>query len=407
MHNCEEKDERRMTPKVLRKICLQTGGYSTPGLNEIAYFHFKGFQRIEGLEEYTALKSLWLEGNGLMKIENLEPLQNLVCLFLQENLISTIENLSNIPSIRQLNLASNQVRQVKDGLWGLHNLETLNLSGNMLESYEDLLGLVEATGPDGVVVPVCQNVSVLDLSRNRIETPDIVKILNRLPNLKVLNLMNNPLTRSMSMYRKTVIHACPNLTYLDDRPVFDDERRAVTAYFRGGPEAELAERRLCLAEKRAEESAQFVSMRAFLHGKPRDECIALGNAERERYMRRFHETGEVDQFGRRQGSGEHTIADIAQGRPIWRREEVPIVSRAWLEKRVPVTIEYADDPFNMVGNDIDSSESTGDVPELEEVPLERLETCEEAKLVGAKEGVQPVIEVDKPECDSDNFSQPD
>lgn len=362
----EETDaagNRRMTPKALRKICVEKGGYATPELNDTVYFHYKGFSRIEGLDAYVGVKALWLEGNGFFKIENLEPLQNLVCLFLQENLISKIENLDKNPTIRQLNLATNQIRSVGDGLCKLVNLETLNLSNNMIETIDDLRGLVEAADPDtGELVPVCQNLSVLDLSKNRIEDPAIVTILQRLPNLKVLNLMNNKIVRTMERYRKTIIHACPKLTYLDDRPVFDDERRAVTAYFAGGPEAEIAERRLCLAEKRAEESAQFVSMRAFLNGTSREECIEIGNKERERYMRRFHETGEVDQYGRRNHAEEATVADPKYSYLIWSLDEVETISKESLKSRIMVPIKMLDVKA--------ASVKPGDVPELEEVTLD-------------------------------------
>ena len=361
----EETDaagNRRMTPKALRKICVEKGGYATPELNDTVYFHYKGFSRIEGLDAYVGVKALWLEGNGFFKIENLEPLQNLVCLFLQENLISKIENLDKNPTIRQLNLATNQIRSVGDGLCKLVTLETLNLSNNMLETVDDLKGLVEALDPDtNELVPVCQNLSVLDLSKNRIEDPAIVTILQRLPNLKVLNLMNNKIVRTMERYRKTIIHACPKLTYLDDRPVFDDERRAVTAYFTGGPEAEIAERRLCLAEKHAEESAQFVSMRAFLNGTSREECIEIGNRERERYMRRFHETGEVDQYGGRNHAEEATVADSKYSYSIWTPEEVESISKESLKSRIMVPIQI---------HEVATPVRSDDVPELEEVALD-------------------------------------
>jgi len=39
-------------------------------------------------------------------------------------------------------------------------------------------------------------------------------------NLKVLYLLNNEVIKHISNYRKTFINKIPELTYLDDKPVF-------------------------------------------------------------------------------------------------------------------------------------------------------------------------------------------
>lgn len=50
--------------------------------------------------------------------------------------------------------------------------------------------------------------SVLDLSNNHIDDPLIVEVLGQMPELRVLNLMGNPVIRKIPAYRKTLILAC-------------------------------------------------------------------------------------------------------------------------------------------------------------------------------------------------------
>jgi len=54
--------------------------------------------------------------------------------------------------------------------------------------------------------------------------------------------MNNPVVKKIKNYRKTVTAKLPKLTYLDDRPVFVEDRRNAEAFARGGIEEERKER---------------------------------------------------------------------------------------------------------------------------------------------------------------------
>jgi len=78
------------------------------------------------------------------------------------------------------------------------------------------------------------------------------QILVKMPNMKVLYMQNNGVSKSgnrIKDYRKTVIAKIPTLRYLDDRPVFDEDRRHAEAFNRGGVDAERAERALMKKEK--------------------------------------------------------------------------------------------------------------------------------------------------------------
>ena len=55
--------------------------------------------------------------------------------------------------------------------------------------------------------------------------------------------MGNPVVKDIKHYRKTIIAKCKALRYLDDRPVFEDERRYCEAFAKGGIEAEREERK--------------------------------------------------------------------------------------------------------------------------------------------------------------------
>ncbi|XP_050357338.1 cytadherence high molecular weight protein 2 [Nymphalis io] len=233
----EENDRGpRMTKELLKNICKQHKLYCTPYLNDILYLHFKGFPRIENLEEYTGLKCIFLENNGIQKIEGLDTLAELKCLYLHYNIVRKIENLNGCPKLNTLNLDHNFVTKIEN-LDVVPDLQTLSISHNMLSGIDDLNDLRQ-----------CKNLSVLDLSYNRIEDPIIVDVLADMAALKVLVLTGNPVVRNIPAYRKTLTLRLLELLNLDNRPVFPRDRACAEAWRRGGVQEEVAERRRWIAK---------------------------------------------------------------------------------------------------------------------------------------------------------------
>ena len=244
-----------MTPELLKQVCKQNGGYTQPTLNDQLYLQCKGFVKIENLAPHTQLKVLWLEQNAISEIEGLETLSKLVSLFLQNNTIRRITNMNALGNLRILNLSHNYISRIEGLADNCPLLESLQISHNLIPALDACAELVRLP-----------ELSSVDLSFNKLERQEgdddlcIVRFFQQMPQMSVIYLQGNPLSHGMKQYRKNMVLHLAGLTYLDERPVFPDERRTTEAWGRGGDTAETDERAKIRAEKKEEISNCVQSM---------------------------------------------------------------------------------------------------------------------------------------------------
>lgn len=175
------------------------------------------------------LRSLFVQENLIKKIEGLDTLQDLAILNMNDNLLEFVEGLDKLPKLSTFYAKRNK--------FGRYKVENEN-GEKVIDNIAALKGLLD-----------CPSIACLDISENFLDDPAIVdEILVKMPNLGVLYSQGNDFQKKISSYRKMIIAKIPTLKFVDDRPVFPEDRRRAEAYARGGIEEERKEMKLIKEE---------------------------------------------------------------------------------------------------------------------------------------------------------------
>lgn len=120
----------------------------------------------------------------------------------------------------------------------------------------------------------------LDISENKIDCEDpeeFLKLLENMKALKVLYLQGNPIVKKISCYRKTLVARLPKLTFLDDRPVFPEDRIFSEAWYTGGVEAEREARKKWKSDQEEIQRQNTLAFRAMCDAAKREHDEKLEN----------------------------------------------------------------------------------------------------------------------------------
>ena len=106
----------------------------------------------------------------------------------------------------------------------LQKLENFYISKNYLSTVQDLENLLEL-----------KSLSLLDIQNNNFSdnSNELLSFLDKIENLRVLYLKGSEICRSIPNYRRTLIIKLTHITYLDDKPVKQEDRVGAIAYLKG------------------------------------------------------------------------------------------------------------------------------------------------------------------------------
>eukprot|EP00817_Percolomonadidae_sp_ATCC50343_P006469 CAMPEP_0117419046 /NCGR_PEP_ID=MMETSP0758-20121206/704_1 /TAXON_ID=63605 /ORGANISM="Percolomonas cosmopolitus, Strain AE-1 (ATCC 50343)" /LENGTH=1291 /DNA_ID=CAMNT_0005199911 /DNA_START=513 /DNA_END=4388 /DNA_ORIENTATION=- len=150
-----------------------------------------------------------ISSDALLRVTNMPSLEQITYLNLYGNSLQKITGLGSLVNLKHLILSFNEIQTI-EGLTTLVNLERLELGFNLIRRIEGIESL--------------PNLKFLELCNNLIYRIEDINVLRKhVPQLEEINLKNNTLCEIPS-YRYIIIRRMPNLLFLDESRILDDER---------------------------------------------------------------------------------------------------------------------------------------------------------------------------------------
>ncbi|KXS97747.1 hypothetical protein AC578_3194 [Pseudocercospora eumusae] len=188
------------------------------------YFVQNRISKIEGLEELTGLTYLELGANRIREIEGLETLTKLESLWLGQNKITELKGLSSLTNLRTLSIQANRLTSL-DGIEALPQLTELYISDNKVTSLEPLKACTKLEILDFQTNPITSLAGVEGLkelenvwaSNCQIESfQEVERALKDKEKLEEVYFEGNPLQRQNPvLYRNKVRLALPQISKID------------------------------------------------------------------------------------------------------------------------------------------------------------------------------------------------
>jgi len=189
----------------------------------VLYLYDNKLKKTMNLGTAQNLTHLYLQNNNISKIEGLKHLQRLTKLYLGYNNLSVIEGLHSLEFLRELNVECQRLPQGEKLLFEPRTLyalgfclEVLNISGNNIETLEDLIPF--------------RRIQHVQASDNLIQDFNGLKMaLMSWQHLQRIDLVGNPVC-SKHKYRDQVVVLSPTLGNLDGRDISRLERQFLISW---------------------------------------------------------------------------------------------------------------------------------------------------------------------------------